>query len=180
MIVGSIARRYARALLEIGVAAKNLEALGRELESVAGTLAKSDELRVALENPVFPLSQRRAVLDEVLKRLAISQVMRNFLMLVLDRGRIAEVGAIAREFRALVDEQAGRVRAVLTSARPLWPLVEKRIKSALEAKTGKIVLVEKREDPTLLGGVVAQIGDLVFDGSLRTQLANVRQQLLSE
>jgi F-type H+-transporting ATPase subunit delta len=72
------------------------------------------------------------------------------------------------------------VRALVTSAKPLSPLVENRIKSALEARTGKTVLVEKREDPSLIAGVVAQIGDLVFDGSVRTQLANVRQQLLSE
>lgn len=180
MITGSIARRYAKALLEIGIANKRLDALGKELEAVAATIAGSSELRVTLDSPIFPLSQRRAVLEDVLRRLGGSQMMRNFMMLLLDRGRIGSVAAIAREHRALVDEQVGRLRAAITSAKPLSTAIESRLKAALEKRTGKIVLLEKREDPALLGGVVAQIGDMVYDGSVRTQLAAVREQLLSE
>ncbi len=91
-------------------------------------------------------------------------------MLLLDKGRIASLPDIARAHRTLVDEQAGRVRATVTSARPLDPLLETRLKTALEKLSGKKVIFEKREDPALLGGVVAQVGDIVYDGSVRTQL----------
>jgi F-type H+-transporting ATPase subunit delta len=180
VIVGSIARRYAKALLEIGVANKTFDALNAELERIAALYTSSKELADALENPVFPLSKRKGLLEELARRLALSKVVRNFLLLLLERGRISALAAIAREHRALVDKQAGRIRARISSARPIEPGVELRLKNALEQRTGKVVILEKQEDPALIGGLVTQIGDLVYDGSLRTQLANLRQQLLAE
>ena len=180
MIAGSIARRYAKALLEIGVANKTFDALNREVENAASTFASSQELATALDNPIFPLSKRKGLLEEIARRLALSKVVRNFLLLLLERGRITALPAIARELRALVDQHAGRVRARISTARPLAASVEARLKAALEKRTGKAVIIEKVEDPSLLGGIVTQIGDLVYDGSVRTQLQNLRQQLLAD
>ena len=94
-LVGSVARRYARALLEIGVAQKNAEAMGQELDRLVELFHASTELADTLRNPVFPLSRRRAVLDEIIKRLALSpqSMVRNFTLLLLDRGRIASLPA---------------------------------------------------------------------------------------
>src|SRR5690348_14131783 len=170
MIVGSIARRYAKALLEIGIKQQTYDALGKELERAADMFKSSPELRNALENPVFALDQRKLVLDDVARRLALSKTVRNFVMLLLDKGRIASLPNIARAHRALVDEHAGRVRATVTSARPLDPMLETRLKTALEKSSGKVVIFEKREDPTILGGLITQLGDTLYDGSVRTQL----------
>lgn len=178
MIVGSIARRYAKALLAIGIETRTFEALGRELERLGKTYKDSAELREALTNPVFPLSQRQQLLDELGRRLSLSRTTQHFVQLLLTRGRIGYVPDIARELRVLVDAQANRVRATVTSARPLDIAAEVRIKASLERATGKTVILEKREDPALLGGVVTQIGDVVYDGSLITQLNNLRQSLL--
>ena len=180
MINGSIARRYAKALLEIGIKQQTYDALGKELDRLADTFARSPELKVALENPVFPLDKRRHVLDDVARRLALSKVVRNFVMLLLDKGRIGALPDIARAHRGLVDEHAGRLRATITSARPLDPALEQRLKNALEKQSGKTVLLEKREDPSIIGGLVTQLGDLVFDGSVKTQLAQLREELLAE
>lgn len=180
MIAGSIARRYAKALLEIGVAQRNFDALNRELERVAALYHDSKELSEVLANPVFPLARRQGVVEELVRRLALSKVIRNFLLLLLDRGRIAYLPSIAREHRALVDLQAGRLRARVTVAKALGPQLEARIKATLEKKTGRAVLLETREDPSIIGGVVTQVGDLVYDGSVRTQLQTLREQLLAE
>jgi F-type H+-transporting ATPase subunit delta len=180
VIIGSVARRYARALLAIGIQQQTYDALGKELDRTAETLLRSPELRQALENPVFPASKRRAVLEELARRLALSKVVRNFVMLLLDKGRIGALPDIARAHRALVDEHAGRVRATITSARPLDPALESRLKLALEKQSGKVVILEKKEDPSILGGVVTQLGDTVYDGSVRTQLSRLREELLSE
>ena len=180
MITGSIARRYAKALLEIGIQQQTYDALGKELDRAADTLRSSPELRNALENPVFSLEKRKLIMDELARRLALSKTVRNFIMLLLDKGRIASLPDIARAHRALVDEHAGRVRATVTSARPLDPLLETRLKTALEKSSGKTVIFEKREDPTIMGGLVTQLGDTVFDGSVRTQLQQLREELLSE
>src|SRR5262249_28500445 len=143
VIIGSIARRYAKALLEIGIAEDSWNALGKELERIAETFTRSLELKQALENPVFPLEKRRLVLDELARRLALSRVVRNFVMLLLDKGRIGNLPDIARAYLALVDEHANRIRAIVTSAQPLDPALEKRLKHALEQRSGKTVLFEK-------------------------------------
>jgi F-type H+-transporting ATPase subunit delta len=180
MITGSLARRYAKALLQIGIERQTYDALGRELERAGDTLKGSPELRNALENPVFSLDKRRLVLDDVSRRLALSKTVRNFVMLLLDKGRIAALPDIARVYRTLVDAHAGRVRATVTSARPLDPMLETRLKTALERQSGKVVILEKKEDPSIVGGLVTQLGDMVYDGSVRTQLQQLRDELLSE
>ncbi|MEO6950910.1 MAG: ATP synthase F1 subunit delta [Polyangia bacterium] len=180
MIAGSIGRRYAKALLSIGVATHSFDALGRELDRAAETIASSAELKNVLENPVFPLSQRHHVLEDVAQRLSLSASVKNLLLILLDRGRISVLPDIARAHRELVDEQAGRARATITSAAPLDPAIESRLRGALEKHTGKTVLLDKKVDPSLIGGVVAQVGDLVFDGSVKHQLEELRTELLSE
>ena len=180
MIAGSIGRRYAKALLSIGVATHSFDALGRELDRVAETIAGSAELKNVLENPVFPLSQRHHVLEDIARRLSLSASVKNLLLILLDRSRISALPDIARAHRELVDEQAGRARATVTSAAPLDPAIEARLRGALEKQTGKTVLLDKKIDPSLIGGVVAQVGDLVFDGSVKHQLEKLRTELLSE
>ena len=180
MIAGSIGRRYAKALLQIGVASRSFDALGRELDRAAETISRSPELKNALENPIFPVSKRRLVLEDLARPLALSAPVKNLLLLLLDKGRIAALPDIARAHRELVDEQAGRARATVTSAAPLDPGVEARLKGALEKHTGKTVILDKKIDPALIGGAVAQVGDLVFDGSVKTQLEQIRQDLLSQ
>lgn len=179
MIAGSISRRYAKALLQLGIDGHNYDVLGRELARVNATIEGSSELREALASPVFPLSQRKAILAEVLSRLAVSKWVEHFVLLLMDRNRIGALPAITQQYELLADEQAGRVRAQVTSATPLSPTTERRLKLALEQRTGKQVMIEKRVDPDLIGGVVVQIGDLVYDGSVRIQLANLREQLLA-
>lgn len=179
MIVGSIARRYAKALMAIGIETKTYEGLGRELERLASAYQSSPDLREALGNPIFPMSQRKRLLEELGRRLALSRTVAHFAQMLLDRARISYLPDIARQLRTLVDAQAGRVRARVTTARTLDIATEVRIKAALERATGKTVVLEKREDPALIGGVITQIGDVVYDGSVATQLANIRQQILA-
>jgi F-type H+-transporting ATPase subunit delta len=179
MIAGSLARRYARALLDIGIAKGSYEQLGKDIDELAALYSGSRDLTEALTNPVFPMARRRAVLEAILERAGVSPVTRNFVLLLLDRERIPYLPAIGRELRAMVDERAGRVRALVTSARPLTADNVATIQAALEKVSGKKVLLEKKEDPTLLGGVVAKVGDVVYDGSVRTQLEMMRERFLA-
>jgi F-type H+-transporting ATPase subunit delta len=179
MIAGSLARRYARAVLDIGIAKGVYEQLGKDIDDLAAAYSASRDLAEALTNPVFPMAQRRAVLEAVLEKLKVSPITRNFALLLLDRERIPYLPAIGRELRLMVDERAGRVRAVVTSARPLSAEHLASIQTALEKGTGKKVLIEKREDPELLGGVIAKVGDVAYDGSVRTQLDAMRERFLA-
>ena len=179
MIAGSLARRYARALFDIGAQQGTFDHLGNEVEELARAYAGSRDLQEALTNPIFPRAKRRAVLETVVQRAGVSPSTRNFVLLLFDRERMPYLPSIARELRGMVDTNAGRVRAEVTSARPLEPAHAVRIENALQKLTGaKHVVLEKREDPELLGGIVARVGDVVYDGSMRTQLEKMRQQFL--
>jgi F-type H+-transporting ATPase subunit delta len=176
---GSVARRYARALFGIGVDAGRFEALGDELNEMAALWTGSDELRQALENPVFRPQEKRAVLESILPRIAPTPEVQRFVLLLLDRRRIMLLPAIARAYRDMTDVHVGRVRADVTSAEELAPATLDRVRRSLEQRTGKKVLVTPRVDPTLIGGVVARVGDLVLDGSVRTQLEDLRARLVN-
>jgi F-type H+-transporting ATPase subunit delta len=103
--------------------------------------------------------------------------MVNFLRLLVDRQRIGDLPQIARSFRAMVDQQAGRLRATVTSAGPLADDEVARVRDAIARMTGRTVVLESRTDPALIGGVVAQVGATQLDGSLRTQLERMREEL---
>jgi len=176
---GSVARRYARALLELGNARGKVEAFGGELAALAALYTAAPELRQTLENPVFKLEQRRSVLARLLPSVAPSPELNSFAMLLLERRRMPVLPAIARAYAELVDQSLGRVRATVTSAQPLDAATQAAVQRALEKRTGKTVLLTTGVDPSLIGGIVAKVGDLVFDGSLRTRLATLQSRILN-
>lgn len=179
MLSGSVARRYARAVLLIGQQNHNYDILASEIDRLATTYEKSADLRAILENPAFTHAQRQAVLDEISRRLMLSKTVHHFASLLLTRDRVAHLPAIARYLRVLVDEQAGRVRARVTSARPLDSATEMRLSAAIGKSTGRVVILEKQLDPALIGGIVTQVGDLVYDGSIATELQKLRDRWLT-
>jgi F-type H+-transporting ATPase subunit delta len=179
MAAGSVSRRYARALFSIGVDRGSAEQLGKELDAVSDLWTGSAELREAVANPVFKASEKRAVMQTLLPRVAPTADVQKFVLLLLERGRLPSVANIARAYREMADVHAGRVRAHVTSAQPLTAAELERVKQSLARRTGKQVLVEASVDPALIGGVVARVGDLVLDGSIRTQLGSLRDKLLN-
>jgi F-type H+-transporting ATPase subunit delta len=179
MASGSVSRRYARALFSMGVDRGTFEQLGKELDAFAELWSGSAELRQVLENPVFKGEEKRAVLQGLLPRVAPSQDVQRFVVLLLDRRRLQGVAAIARAYREMADQHTGRVRAHVTSAQPLAAPELERVRQSLARRTGKQVILESSVDPTLIGGLVARVGDLVLDGSVRAQLGTLRDKLLN-
>jgi len=177
VITGSLARRYARAVFELGTQNNNLAQLGADLKSLAKAMKESTELTGALSNPAIRRADRRRVIDALLQRINAQPMTKNLVYLLLDGERLASLPDIAREVDAMIEAKAGRVAAEIVSAKPLEHTQLDQITKALEQLSGKKVVVTKREDPALLGGVVAKVGDVVYDGSLRTQLSNLRDEL---
>lgn len=174
----SIARRYARALIDVAAEAQKLDRFGEQLEDLVADVQKHPELRDVFENPAYTASQRRAVLDALVKvRGGADPLLQNFLHLLTDRGRLPYLADIARVYRTLADARAGRVRGRVTAAVPLPPDALGRIERVFQSVTQKNVVMESKVDPKLLGGVSAQVGSVVYDGSLRTQLEELRRTL---
>lgn len=180
MVEGSIARRYAKALLEIGREENQVDRFGDDLERFARLLKTGGgEVGNVMSNPVFTLSERRKVLDGLLPGLALHPHTLNFLRLLLDKDRFAALDGIVREYRALADDEAGRVRALVTTAAELTPATREAVTRALAQSTGKKVVLETKVDPSLLGGLVAHVGGRVYDASLRTRLDRLQLTLVN-
>ncbi|MCG8425184.1 MAG: ATP synthase F1 subunit delta [Proteobacteria bacterium] len=174
---GSLARRYARALMGIGMDSDTYSSIGSQLDIVARAMKTSDELTETLTNPAFPRSDRQKIFEAILDRIEASPVVRNFILLLLDRERVAALPDISRELNAMIDQHIGRVKAEVSSAAALTKAQLTQLKTILETISGKSVELENKEDPELLGGMVAKVGDVVYDGSLRTQLSQIRHSL---
>jgi F-type H+-transporting ATPase subunit delta len=177
VIPSSVARRYARALLSLGLEEGRHERLGEELEGVVRALEESREAGAMLKNPGHTLEHRHAALNAVAGGMKLSPITLNFLRLLIDRQRIADIAAIARAYRAMLDQQIGRVRATVTAAAPLTKDEVERLREAIAAMTGRTIILDSKTDPSIIGGVVAQVGATMFDGSLRTQLERMREEL---
>ncbi|MBL8605327.1 MAG: ATP synthase F1 subunit delta [Myxococcales bacterium] len=172
------ARRYARALLMIGNEENRLEALTREVKAVGDVVRASDELTALLSNPVVSAEGRRAVMKEITAKLGLTPTTRNAILLLTDRRRGALIPEVADALQALNDEKAGKLQAEVTSAVPLSDAQYVRLGRVLEKLTGKSISLQRKIDPALIGGVVARIGDKVYDGSVRTRLDEIRQAAL--
>ena len=177
MRASAAARRYARALFAIARESDAVDAVRGELAAMHDLFESERALRNALFRPLHPVKERRAVLDAVCRRLEVSETVRRFLVYLVDQRRLVDFDGIRAHYDQLADEAAGLVQAEVVAAGPLADAQQERLKSALAARTGHRVELSVRVDPNLIGGAVARVGNLVFDGSLRTQLAQLRDTL---
>jgi F-type H+-transporting ATPase subunit delta len=177
MIPGSIARRYAKALFSLAVEKGRIEPWSDSLLALGQAIEGSAELRDVLQNPAYPRETRAAVMARLTEPLRLDAEPAALLQLLGERNRLGGLTAIVAAFRELADVELGRVRARVTSAVPLDDAAVNAIAERLSAATQKKVLVERAVDPAILGGVVAQVGSVVYDGSIRTQLEDLRSTL---
>jgi F-type H+-transporting ATPase subunit delta len=173
----AIARRYAKALLLIGQQDGQTERYRTELQSVAELVASDRRLDQAINNPLYESSARKRVLQALIVKLKFSKAVESFLVLLFEKGRFSFLGHINDFYQKLSDDLKGVARATVISAGALSADAVERIRAALSRRTGKNLLLDVKQDPRLIGGVITQIGDLVLDGSIRTQLLNMRESL---
>jgi F-type H+-transporting ATPase subunit delta len=176
-MIGGVAKRYARALYLIGEERRSLELVTSEIEALAATWSESDDFREVMLNPLFPMPKRRDVMGAIVGKLGVGDIARNAAMLLLDRARLPALPHIAKGLRTLADEREGKIRAEVVSAAPLSEPYFERLRGRLETITGRRVVLDRRVDPSLITGLVARVGDRLYDGSARTRLAELREAL---
>lgn len=177
MVNVSIARRYARALVD--VAGTNADRVLEQLSALVGALDESRELRDVVSNPAFTRAERSAVLDSLLKAWSgLEASLVNLLKLLLDRDKLALLPDIARLYRDLVDAKSGRLRGKVVSAVALPAEALGQLEASLKKLAQREVTLEARVDPSVLGGVAAQVGPVLYDGTLKTQLEEMRRSFL--
>ena len=178
MIPGVIAKRYATALLELGSETGQLDALVDELQRAAAAYEASSELRAALADPLIAIQAKQQILSEVADRLGLGPASRNTLSLLLDRRRIRALPAIAQRLREMADDKRGILRAEVLTAMPLPEEYFTQLQQQLERVTGRRIALDRKLDPSLICGVVARVGDTVYDGSLLARLRKMKETML--
>ncbi|MCP4038031.1 MAG: ATP synthase F1 subunit delta [bacterium] len=174
------ARRYARALFQIAKEDRRVSEIHGELDALASLLQDNNELSDALLTPLHPVKERKAVLSAVARDTGVSPAVCNFYSYLIDQRRLVEFFGICEEYKRLANEDAGLVTAVVTAASPLDERRKDRLRRALSERTGQEVQLDIQIDPNLIGGAIAEVGGMVFDGSLRAQLHQLRANLTKE
>ena len=180
MISVTIAKKYAKALLEMGLQDGNYETLEQDLEKMADLLRENKELRVVLQSPAFPKPTRKAIAGKMSERLGLATTTIKFIELLIQRKRIDLFSEITKAYRDLCDEVAGRTRTTLVTPLELPSGLVQEIKGKIESLTGKEVILSLEKDPSLIGGFLTRIGNVVYDGSLKGQIAKLRDTLYKE
>ena len=174
MIGTRLSRRYAKALFSLGQEDGKFEQYGRDLMEFAGFCRQNEDFGRVISNPIFAVEDRKGILQTVLDRSSLSDIVKNFLNLLLDKGRIGAIEDIAAHYSRLTDEASNIARAEIITARPLKEEALERVERSLEDLTSKKIRSEVREDQGLIGGIVVKVGDLVLDGSVKAQLEGLK------
>lgn len=174
----SAARRYAKALIEIGAEEKAVEKYGSELRSAAAHFGHEPNLYKALTNPMYKLESRRELIASVSKSLGLSQYVAKFLTILVETRKIGLLDEISDAYSRLEDELVGRIKAVVESPEELGASILDEIKQKLSSSTGKDVVLTHRKNADLLGGLVIRIDNTILDGSLKTQLELMKEKIL--
>ena len=177
MSVSALTRRYAKALVELGVEQQAVAAYGDELTSVKEVLSQEELFRQLLESPTLAQAKKEAMLADLCQALGVSDGMTRFLGLLLSKGRLGYLGQIEEKYRGLADELSGILSAKITAATALDDVQQQAIAASLEKQTGKQVAVSVQVDASLIGGLQAEIGGRLFDGSVKTQLKRIEESL---
>jgi F-type H+-transporting ATPase subunit delta len=176
--MAAVAGRYARAFAEVVTAQKIApDQANAALSEMAALVQGSPELRNVLQNPAVEHAQKLALLDVIIKRMGASQVLRNFVAVLIDNKRIGQIGEIAEQFKQELDRRMGIADAQVSSFRTLTEAEKMSLEKQLTAVTGKTVRASYSEDPALLGGAVVRVGSTIYDGSVRGQLQRIREQI---
>jgi len=173
----TLAKRYAKAMVQLGSEDGQLDRFREELAAMNELISANPALSATFSNPAFTAGQKREIMKSLVARSACCELVGNFLMLLVEKNRVAFLSQIVAAYERLADEQSGVIRPLIRSAFSLDDGQVAAIRSALEKKSGKKVVPEVTIDSSLIGGIVIQINDTAFDSSVKTQLTRIQDIL---
>ncbi|HEX8423818.1 MAG TPA: ATP synthase F1 subunit delta [Pyrinomonadaceae bacterium] len=172
-----MARRYAAALADVVTARGEAREVREELSAWETMMQMNAQLMEVFGNPTIPYDQKRKVLSTLIERTRVRPTTANFLQVLLQNHRLAELGEINKRFAQVLDERAGVVSAEVITARPVTDASREALRAKLTSMTGKDVRLSFTTDEELIGGIVTRIGSTIYDGSVRNQLQQYKERL---
>jgi F-type H+-transporting ATPase subunit delta len=177
VIPSAILGRYARSLAEVVFEGNVERKVTEDLAAVGSIFDAVPELLDIFHSPAVARESKEKLLSELMAQYPVHPVTSNFLQILLQHNRIRFFEQVRKSYLKAVNEGKGIISARVTAAAPLSGDELKRLGDRLSGMTGKIVNLESQTDPDLLGGIVVQMGSTIFDGSIRTQLAEMKRRL---
>lgn len=174
----SLARRYAKAFIELGQEDNSYERLGSELRDVLALTKGSPELLKVFLNPMHRLEERTALMDSLSEKMGLSDYTKRFFAILVETGNINLIDDICEAYVSMEDDLAGRIRATVVSPGEAGEDLLGEIRSRLETETGKKVILSHQKDESLLGGFLIKIGNTMLDCSISAQLERMREKTL--
>lgn len=174
-----VARRYAKAMVEIGLKQGTLQSIQKELAAVDALVRGNADLERLVTAPLIGPAKKAAAFDEILSKGGVTGGVRRFFLVVAQAARLNLIHEIVAAFDELVDERMGVVNAAVASAQPLSPSQSRALEASLSSRTGKTIRLRWSQDVALLGGLKVQVGSTVYDASLLGQLRQLKTRLLT-
>jgi F-type H+-transporting ATPase subunit delta len=174
-----VARRYATALADVVTARGEAQEVQKELRDWEAMMQSNEQLLEVFRNPTIPYDQKRKVLSALIARTRVRPTTANFLQVLLQNHRLAELSEVNKRFAQVLDERSGVVSAEVTTARPVSQSSQEALRAKLAGMTGKSVRLSFATDEELIGGIVTRIGSTIYDGSVRNQLQQVKEKMIS-
>ena len=179
MSVETVARRYALALADVVTKTNETDSVKTELKSWEQLINANSDLQTAFRSPAISHANKEKVLENLIEKTKPTKTTANFLRVLLRNSRLTEISEINERFASVLEERSGAITAQVTSARPLSEVEKTELQTNLNKLTGKNVSPNFEIDETIIGGVITRVGSTVYDGSIKTQLENLKEQLIS-
>lgn len=175
----NVAQRYARALVEVAMKERQVDAVRKDLAAFTQVVTESAALRSVLANPAVARDKKQAILKKLSEQLGVGKSIRNFLMILAENRRAQLLPLIRDAFDEQMNLKQGIARADVVSARELTPQEQSSLTAALSKMTGKRVEANYKQDPNLIGGTIVRVGSTVYNGSVRDHLKRMKERLAS-
>lgn len=188
MSVIAVARRYAEALADVAVAHDQVEQIDSEVRAFTEMIESNRELRELFASPIVSLADKRRVLDALINKASAEmdtfrdkvfagQFTFNLLRAMLSHYRLHHLPEVYEQFKREMNKRKGLIIAEVITVAEVGSAEQKKLGRTLEKRTGKKVEFKFKTDPSLVGGLVTRVGSVVYDGSVRTQLQEIKQRL---
>lgn len=173
-----VCKRYAKALVDLAVKEGLLDQIQRNLGRTVSAIVDDRKLRNFFFNPVFKAEDKRRALDLVIHDMQISGLLKMFLLHLVEQDRLPLIEGIYQSYCVFADKLNNRAEAEVSSAFPLSEADQSRLKEKLESLTGKTIYLKVKEDPSLIGGIITKLGSVVYDGSVKSQMSKLKDQII--
>jgi F-type H+-transporting ATPase subunit delta len=180
LIVSIVAKRYAKALVALASDHGRLAETGDQLKRLTRLIDDTPELKSLLYNPSVSRQFKEELITDLSQRLRIGPIETNFVRLLLEKGRLPDLPQIVELYEELAEEAQNRLRVRVKTVIPLTPELEAEVRQRFAQYTSKEIIIEQEIDPTLIGGIIAQMGSLILDGSIRNELLRVKTELVGD